>query len=341
MARTPRLLRNFRRDRSNQVVLGSFIATFLFCLLSLWTGTAGVYGASLSASIALLMATGSLFLLIYFIHHIALSMQADYIIDEVAQELLASLALAFPEQQQEHTQAFDGSAREWAVVAARSNGYLQSIDEAGLARVARKHEVRLMVLRRPGHFLMESAPLVKVLGCASVPDDLSRRIQRAFIIGGRRTADQDPEQGIHQLVEVAVRALSPSINDPFTATTCVDRLSGVLGQVADRPAQSAVRCDADGHARVRFERTDFSGIISTAFDQIRQSSTGMPAVAIRLVEACARIAEHTSIPARRALLAHQARMVMVGCSGALQDEDLAVLRDRYVKLLEGLDLADR
>jgi uncharacterized membrane protein len=336
----PQLLRNFRRDRGNQVVLGAFIATFLYCLLALWTGTApdalDEYQPSVSASLVLLMATGSLFLLIYFIHHIALSIQADYVIDQVSRDLQDSLALAFPARAPPAAAPFDEDETECCIVASASSGYLQGIDEDGLVNIACKHEVRFVVLRRPGHFVMASGPLVKVLGQPSVAPELVKRVQRAFIIGGRRTADQDPEQGIHQLVEVAVRALSPSLNDPFTAMTCVDRLSGVLGHIAGNSARSAIRCDARGAARVRLDRVDFDGVVSAAFDQIRQFSGQMPAVAIRLVEAFARIAEQTGDPRRRAFLTHQARLVLAAGGTTLQSDDLAVLRDRYAKLLDGV-----
>jgi uncharacterized membrane protein len=337
----PQLLRNFRRDRSNQVVLGAFIATFLYCLLALWTGTApdalDEYQPSVSASLVLLMATGSLFLLIYFIHHIALSIQADYVIDQVSRDLQQSLALAFPAQASPAPEPFIGEDEtECCIVSAPLSGYLQGVDEDGLLKMACKHDLRFVVLRRPGHFLMASGPLVKVIGQRSIPPELTKRIRRSFIIGGRRTADQDPEQGIHQLVEVAVRALSPSLNDPFTAMTCVDRLSGVLGHIAGNRARPAIRCDQRGAARVRLERVDFAGVVSAAFDQIRQFSGQMPAVAIRLVEACGRIAEQTDDPERRAFLAHQARLVLGAGGPALQNDDLAVLRDRYAKLLDGL-----
>jgi uncharacterized membrane protein len=337
----PQILRNFRRDRSNQLVLGAFIATFLYCLLALWTGTGreafDEYKPSITASVALLMATGSLFLLIYFIHHIALSIQADYVIDQVSMDLQRSLAVAFPADAVPTRQQLDEEEDdECCLVTSPLGGYLQGIDEVGLVNLACRHDLRLVVQRRPGHFLMESGALVKVLGRRSVDPDLTRRIRRAFIIGGRRTADQDPEQGIHQLVEVAVRALSPSLNDPFTAMTCVDRLSGVLGRIAGHRARAAIRCDRHGVPRVRLERVDCSGVVSAAFDQIRQFSDNMPAVAIRLVEAFGRISDQTEDPGRRALLAHQARLVLAAGGPSLQNEDLAVLRDRYAKLLAGL-----
>jgi uncharacterized membrane protein len=339
----PQLLRNFRRDRGNQVVLGAFIATFLYCLMALWTGTpAGTrddYLPSASASLALLMATGSLFLLIYFIHHIALSIQADHVIDQVSRDLRRSLGVAFPQETPENATGLEDT-ESGVVVTAPAGGYLQGVDEDGLLRLACEHDLRLVVLRRPGHFLMESGAVVRVLGRRHLEPRVEARIRRAFIIGGRRTADQDPEQGIHQLVEVAVRALSPSLNDPFTAITCVDRLSGVLGEVADRPARSPIRCDPAGEPRVRLDRVDFAGVVNAAFDQIRQFSQAMPAVAIRLVEACGRIADRTEDPARRRILSRQAHLVLAASGATLHNHDLAVLRDRFIKLLNDLDQED-
>jgi uncharacterized membrane protein len=219
-------------------------------------------------------------------------------------------------------------------VASARSGYVQSVDHPRLLRLASEHSVRLRVLRRPGHFVIEKAPLVEVAeapGAAGegLEESLTSSIQGAFILGGWRTADQDPEYGVHQLVEIAVRALSPGINDPFTAMTCVDRLAGVLGEIADRPARSPVLADDAGGVRVYLDPVDFPGVLDAAFDQIRQCATAMPAVSIRLLEALTRIAGVTADPGRRDALRAQARLIVDGCGNGWVSRDREALDERY------------
>ena len=327
----PRLLRNFRRDRSNQVVLGAFIATFLFCLISLGLGVDDDAAESMAASIALVMATVSLGLLIYFIHHIAQAMQADHVIDEVARELAPSVEGAFNAEPDDAVDLIEppDAPVPGTLVKTSKTGYLQSIDFGGLTKAARRWDVRLVVLRRPGHFLFAETGLVKVLDGARVPDELRKKLQRFFIIGGHRTADQDVEYGVQQIVEIALRALSPGINDPFTAITCIDRLSGVLCTIAPLEESSPILRDEDGRPRVQLHPTDFDGIVRAAFDQIRQFSSKVPSVAIRMMESLGALAAMARDADRRASLERQAQQLLEACEGEMLASDFSVLRERY------------
>lgn len=333
----PRLLVNFMRDRGNQVVLGAFIGTFVFCLVALGSpASGGEPYVSVSASVALVLSGVSLMLLIYFIHHVASSMQADHVIDGVALDLRHSLERIFPAG--ESPRSAPDRPRASATVAAPAAGYLQGVDDASLVGIAAEHDLRLRVLRRPGHFVVAGAPLVEVTGEVSA-DDAARRIRSAFIVGGWRTADQDPEYGIHQLVEIAVRALSPGVNDPFTAITCVDRLAGVLATVAARPARPPVLWDDDGEPRVWLDPIDFAGVLDAAFDQIRQCARTSPAVAIRLLEALAHIGRATDDDGRRDTLRVQARLIMDGCDERWLDHDREALDERFRLFTAVLDEA--
>ncbi len=307
----PRLLVNFMRDRGNQVVLGGFIATFLFCLLALGsTPETQAKFVSVSASVALLLTVASLLLLIYFIHHIAASMQADHVIRAVAAEVELCLRGIFPADDAELEDPGPlGFGDGDLTLTSDSTGYLQGIDEAGLLKVASEYDLRLRVLRRPGHYLTRSVQLVQVAGQRDIEPALERRILRAFIVGGSRTAEQDPEYGIHQLVEIALRALSPGINDPFTATTCIDHLTGILCEVAAAPERPPIRWADDGEPRLQLDRIHFDGLLEAAFNQIRQSATGTASVSIRLLEAFCLIAGATREADRLAAVERQARMV--------------------------------
>lgn len=336
----PRLLVNFMRDRGNQSVLGAFIGTFVFCLIALGSPVHGSERyVSVSASVALLLSGVSLMLLIYFIHHVATSMQADHVIDGVARDLERSLERVFPDAEAAPSVADVPSGDADHLVPAPCAGYLQGVDDARLLRIAAEQDLCLRVVRRAGHFVASGAPLVEVLG-EPLTDETVQRICGAFIIGGWRTADQDPEYGIHQLVEIAVRALSAGINDPFTAVTCVDRLGGVLAGVAQRPARPPVLRDADDTPRVWFDPIDFEGVLDAAFDQIRQCARTMPAVAIRLLEALAHIARSTCDEDRRRLLQVQARLVVDGCDDDWLAHDQEALQRRFRHFSEALD-ADR
>ncbi len=334
----PRLLVNFMRDRGNQVVLGAFIGTFVFCLIALGSPVPGTERyVSVSASVALVLSGVSLMLLIYFIHHVATSMQADHVIDDVARELGRSLNRVFPEDVEPAGNVPEPPADEADdVVPAPSAGYLQGVDDSRLLQIAAEHDLSLRLLRRAGHFVAAGAPLVEVVG-GPLRDETAQRVCNAFIIGGWRTADQDPEYGVHQLVEIAVRALSSGINDPFTAVTCIDRLAGVLAGVADRSERPPVLHDDDVVARVWFDPIDFAGVLDAAFDQIRQCARSMPAVAIRLLEALTHIAHSTRDDTRRASLAVQARLVMDGCDESWLDHDRKALEARFGQFRDALD----
>jgi uncharacterized membrane protein len=170
----------------------------------------------------------------------------------------------------------------------------------------------------------------------SLSADLEKRIGRAFIIGGNRTADRDPEFGILQLVEIAVRALSPGINDPFTAMSCVDHLSGSLCRIARHAPRNALHCDDDGAARLRIDRTDFVGLLDAAFNQIRQFATGTPSVSIRLLDALASIAAVCGRAERREAIGRHARLVLESCQGTLVSGDARTMQNRYHKVEQAL-----
>lgn len=337
----PRLLANFMRDRGNQVVFGSFVGTFLFCVLALGS-TVGAKEefVSVSATVALVLTTISLLMLVYFIHHIALSMQADHLIEGVARELRHSLDRIFPETEEGTGRVPSLPDREGPsfVVTSPRTGYLQRIDSRGLLRTAAERDLRLEVLRGAGQFVLAGAPLVEVIGSGG-DAGIEERVRGAFITGGHRTADQDPEYAVRQLVEIAVRALSPGINDPFTASTCVDRLSGGLGLVAPRPELPPVMTDEAGEPRVKLPLVRFEDLVDAAFDRIRRCSRTLPSVAMRLLEALAALAAATPDPSRRRAIARQARLVVETSADAMIEADREALLDRYreVRRVTGAD----
>lgn len=300
----PRLLGNFMRDRGNQVVLGTFVATFLYCLMVLRTirvNSPGEYTPYWGSLFGLVLAICSLGVLIYFMHHIAVSIQAPNLITVVYGELEHAMARLFPEPiGQEHpdegnrrdvSRVMTRMEQEGIPVPADTGGYLQAVESDKLMNIMREHNLVLLLHYRPGHFLIKGLPWGRILSEGPIPQSLARCLNQQLICGAQRTQEQDIEFTVLQLVEVAVRALSPGVNDPFTCMQCIDHLSAILCQLAQRVFPSPYRYDEEGTLRIIAHPVTFGGILDAAFHQIRQHGQGDVAVIIRLLEGLKLIGE--------------------------------------------------
>nr|MBA3387048.1 DUF2254 domain-containing protein [Chthoniobacterales bacterium] len=251
----PRLLRTFLNDRGTQLVLGVFVSTFLYCLLVLRTirGTdAANFVPFLSVTVGLLFAVASVAFLIFFVHHVSTSILADNLIARVATELREGIDRLYPEdagrggvRDAEPTEDDlpPRFAEEAEAVAAKASGYIDAIAMENLLALAKEEDLILRLCHRPGDFVAEGATLVWLWPGAKSNEKIRARLCSAFYFGKERTRTQDLEYSIGQLVEVAVRALSPGINDPFTAMTCIDWLGDALIRLAGREIPSAWRYD--------------------------------------------------------------------------------------------------
>jgi uncharacterized membrane protein len=229
----PRLLRNFVRDRGNQVVLGVLVATFVYCLVVLRTvrgrdGLAeGTFVPHVAITGAVVLALVSVALLIYFIHHASKSIQADRVIFAVGRDLDRAIDDLLPELAgpDETSGENPGPSREepGAPVAAPGSGYVTSIDHAALLRLGRDQDLVLHLVRRPGDFVIEGETLARVVPAERRDDALARAIVGDFVLAAERTLLQDLLFGVQQLVEIAVRALASGHADPTTALRCIDR----------------------------------------------------------------------------------------------------------------------
>ena len=341
----PRLLQNFMRRPGSQVVLGTFLATFTFSLLVLRSvrisGEAAVV-PHLSVTVAIGLALTSVGVLIFFIHHIATAIQADTIISQVYGDLVASIARIFPEQIGKNA-SYDAALppeqvepdiacrqsidQDGVPVRASSTGYLQAVDAEKLLALAVEHDLVIVLHHRPGQFIIQHQ-LVATLGLPTTNIDgqkLEPHVWDCLILGQERTSEQDVEFAMLQLVEVAVRALSPGINDPHTAMRCLDWLAAALCQLSRRGFPSPSRRDDSGQTRVIAERPSVAGLIDTAFHQIRQASSGKPDLYIRLIDGMSSVAEQTDTVTILEALKRHADMVW---------------RDAQRSVLEPLDLAD-
>jgi len=330
----PRLLRTFMRDNSTQVVLGTFIATFVYCLLVLRTirhGEDATFVPQLSVNLGVALAVASVGVLIYFIHHVSVSIQANEIAARIGRELMERIDQHFPERTGQEgpriprdtpdvgfIEIFDREAR---TVAADGGGYIQFIDRDALLELASKENLVIRLERKNGNFIVAGSPLVSIWPGSRVTDQIAMRVQSHLVMGHQRTSQQDIEFGINQLVEMAVRALSTGLNDPFTAIACVDQLGSVLCRLAEREMPSPFCYDHQNKLRLISSTDSFEELVDASFNQIRQNSRSSAAVTIRLLETIAVITGFVHRPEDRATLLRHAEMIARGAREGLPEEE--------------------
>ena len=335
---TSRILRNFTGDHVTQVVLGMFTGIFTYCLIVLRTirgGDEGVFVPSLSVTFAVVLAICGIVTLIFFIHHIASSIQASSIIASVAAETIEAVDRLFPEKLGEGpADDAEGLAphilpeRKWKAVPVKANGYIQSIDEATLLRVAREQKTIVRMERGIGEFVVEDTPLVSLAQDEPPDDDMIAELQNAYGIDRHRTVDQDSGFGIRQLVDIALRSLSPGINDTTTAVMCVDYLTAILSRLATREIPSLYRYE-DGELRVITIGPTFASLVSASFDQIRSSAEGNVAILLRMLGALQVIGSQTDDTNRRRILDEQVCCIdEAGTRSILSSHDRARFTER-------------
>jgi uncharacterized membrane protein len=325
----PRLLNSFMRDRTAQLVLGSFTGLFVYCLVVLRT-VQGAEGDGYEEFVPHLAVTGAVGLtllavamLIFYVHHVARSMQVSEITARVAEELEASISRLYPEDVGEGTEppvpvpppVPAGAVR----LRSRSSGYLQEIDTEGLMECAIERNVQLWLLKRPGEFVVTGVDLAAAYPASDNPEGLEEACCEAFRFGRDRTATQDAAFAIQQLVEVALRALSPGVNEPFTAITCVDRLTQGLAGLLSRRIPSALRHDSDGVVRVVARPYSSAELLQAGFEPIAAAAAGNPSVGERLLESLVVLAGRAHRDEDRAAIAGVAdAVVKVGGAAELE-----------------------
>lgn len=339
----PRLLRNFLRDTTTQIVLGTFVATFLYCLLVLLTIRREeeiAFVPNVSVAIGVFLAIVSVGVLIYFIHHVSVSMQANEIVARVSKELIAATHRLFPEHIGQDSPGgamaspdadfIDAFEHQACPIPANADGYLQFIDTEALLSLAIREDVVIRLERLPGHYVVAGCSLMRVWPGGRVTDSLVERANAAFALGNQRTSTQDIEFAVTQLVEIALRALSSGVNDPFTAITCVDHLASALSRLAVREMPSPYRHDHRGRLRVIAPAATFPEVTGVAFNQLRQQARANAAVTIRLLETIIVVAGFTHREEDRTSLLMHAEMIIRGArKGLLETEDRRVAEDRY------------
>src|ERR1700678_1414276 len=292
----PRMLRNFIRDPGTQITLGTFVATFVYSIATLGSigqESRGNFVPHISITVTLALMVVDLGVLIYFINHIATQIQLPQVIASIAGDLAGAIETqagnaAVTKAAPSATAKLAELGADGGIVAAPRSGYLQYIDRRTLVSIASDADVVIHLTRRPGHCLVQGYPYATVWP-ADRSEAVSRELARSHVTGPYRTLAQDVSFGLDQLVEIALRALSPAVNDTFTAMTCIDWIADCLCRISSTWRPQRIRRDAEGNIRVIAFQPDFVRLIERTFDTIRQAAVGMPAIMIRQLDALAKI----------------------------------------------------
>jgi uncharacterized membrane protein len=336
----PRMLRTFIRDRGTQLTLGTFVATFFYAMLAL-ISIGATFVPHLSVTIALVLTAIDLGVLIFFIHHTATAIQLPEVIASIARDLAQEID-AEADAPAGWSGIGNGAApdvlrarldRDGRVVTAPASGYLRFVRHVTLVRIAAEYDAVIRLQHRPGHFLSHGHAMATVWP-PEVADKISRRLERVHITGPLRTLSQDIAFGIDQLVEIAIRALSPAVNDTFTALTCIDWLGDSLSKIAVSWHPHTFHRDGNGEIRLITAPVSYERLVQRSFEKVRQAAGGMPAVLIRQLDALHKIM--TVAPASRSqVLVDQADMIQrLSLRTVPEATDQADVTARYDALLK-------
>ena len=359
----PRLLSNFMSDRGNQVTLGTFIATFLYSMIVLRTirspGEGGegaqAFVPQLALLVGVILVLCSIAVLIFFIHHVPSRLHINSVIERIGDRLIDEIDHRFPvfvgkplterADDDRIPDAFRPAASAAAVerrapVRARHTGYIQLIDDAALIEAARDHDLIIRLQYQSGDFVHDGNVLVEAWPAERCDEDATAALRSAFAVGARRTALQDMRFLIDELVEIAARALSPGVNDPFTANSCLDWLGAALADLSRRDLPSRLRADEDGALRVIAHPLTFAGFVERAFGALAQYASADMIAGKRFVDALGAVALGCDDWDRIAILQRQAREFRELADGALAGINRTTVIERADELLHALALPD-
>ena len=330
---SPRIIVSFSQDRVTQQTLGVFLGTFTYCLAALPAARSVPRPAEpvLTVLGAMLLALACVGWLLFFIHHISQAISVNHIVDRIAQETEDVIDQTMPRPLREShlpdpTQP-EASGRA-APVLSPSSGYVRFIDSRSLVALAKSYGLTVHVVRRVGHFVPEGVPLLTVTKGDKLTPGRIAELRGAFDLGPTRTLQQDVEFGILQIVDIALKAISPAVNDPSTGITCVDQLSRILIRYASREPPDSLLYDPPGVVRVTIPWLGFERLVDSAFEQIRLYAKSDVAVSLRLLRALGDIAATVSNPEFHRTLAERGHRIVAGCAEALGEDELGEMRAR-------------
>ena len=334
---SPRIIVTFVNDRVTQQTLGIYLGTFLYCLAALPAARTvpTPFSPVLTVLGAMVLAVACVGWLLFFINHISEAISVNHIVDRIAREteMMIDTMMPKPRQPGSAVAALPNEPSPYdAPIPSVISGYVRTIDTSQLLAIAKANRLTVRVLRRVGHFVPEGVPLLTISKAQRLTPELSDDLRQAFRFGPTRTLEQDIEFGILQIVDIALKAISPAVNDPSTAISCVDQLSSILIRFATRQDPRTQLYDPPGTLRVTTPYLGFDRLTESAFEQIRSYARTDVAVSLRLMRAFTDIALTLPDGADRRLLVDHGRRLLANVTTVLGDDSLGELTSRLAVL---------
>jgi uncharacterized membrane protein len=340
---SPRILVSFVRDGVTQWTLGIFLGTFSYCMAALPAARSlpRPFAPVVTVCGAMLLALVCVGWLLFFIHHITNAISVSHIVDRIASETESMIDEMMPSPYREiHLETpglFEMNTWETPVLSDRS-GYIRFVDIPRLVALAKSSHVKLRVVRRVGQFVPAGTPLLMISKGSRLTPETSTEFRHAVDLGPSRTLQQDIEFGILQILDIALKAISPAVNDPSTAISCVDHLSRILIRFVSREPAPRLFYDPPSILRVNMDRPDFDHLLDSAFEQIRMYAKADVAVSLRLLRALGDIATATPDKVFRKAILERGKRIVDGCAERIGAEELRPLNAR-LSVLETLVVA--
>ena len=334
---SPRIIVSFVRDGVTQWTLGIFLGTFCYCMAALPTARSLPRPFAPVATVcgAMLLALVCVGWLLFFINHITHAISVSHIVDRIASETESMIDEMMPSPHRDiHIEARDLSeVNTWdAPLLSDESGYIRFVDIQRLVSLAKHSHVKVHLVRRVGQFVPAGTPLLMIYRGGRITPEVSTELRSVVDLGPSRSLQQDIEFGILQIVDIALKAISPAVNDPSTAITCVDHLSRVLIRFASRELPPHLFYDPPGVLRVSLNWIGVEPLLDSAFEQIRMYAKGDVAVSLRLLRALGDIATATRDIAFRRAIYERGKRIMEGCAEKLGEEELRSLLARLSAL---------
>lgn len=341
----PRLIKNFMYVRLNQVVLGAYVSTYLYCLIVLNTiheSNGFTFIPAISILFSIILAIINIILLIIFIHQISISLQADKMISDIHTLLSFQFKSLFPEKLKEEIKPIDldqadrikSLYKKIIPLKSTKSGYIKYIANETLIELMTIDNSLLELNVRTGDYIVKDAEIGKIYQTRDARETNFEKIWDQLFIGKTRTSQQDIEFSIHQMVEIAARALSPGVNDPYTAIACIDNLTSIMCYLTQVTFPPRYLFDKERNLRIITETLSFEGVMNAAFNQIRQFSARSTAVIIRLMEAVTTISHFTKNENHKNAVIKHAKMILnVGKESILEKNDFQDLLERAHSIL--------
>ena len=339
---TSRILRTLMSDRANQFVLGYFVSVFVYSLIVLRTirGGESEFVPSTAVLVGLLFAIASVPVLVFFIHHVARSLQASSIISLAAEQTLQAAERLFPrelgnEADDPEVESAALERRRWYQIPALKTGYIQAVDSERMLEFARRQNLVLRMERSIGDFVEEDSALAAVSFDADTSrsdPEIAAELNGIYTIKHYRTIEQDAAFGIRQLVDIALRALSPAVNDQTTAIVCIDFIGAIVAAVASRRIGDIYR-SSSGDVHVIAQGPTFKSLVSEAFDPLRDAAGDNVAIYLRLLNVIETVAQRTRSTQRRRILETQIELIAKDAERTVRsDYNQARIRHRLAEV---------